>query len=81
MIGIDELIEDGLLDKADKPKKIPVAAADFVAVCFPARHTAATSAWDSIMSCGFAMAANVQDTAALHTSCSNSLHSCRLLIL
>lgn len=33
MIGIDELIEDGLLDKADKPKKIPVAAADFVAVC------------------------------------------------
>lgn len=33
MIGIDELIEDGLLDKADKPKKVPVAAADFVAVC------------------------------------------------
>ena len=33
MIGIDELVEDGLLDKADKPKKTPVAAADFVAVC------------------------------------------------
>ncbi|KAL3141911.1 4-alpha-glucanotransferase dpe1, chloroplastic/amyloplastic [Trebouxia sp. C0010 RCD-2024] len=32
MIAIDELIEDGLLDKADKPKKVPVAAADFVAV-------------------------------------------------
>lgn len=38
MIGIDELIEDGLLGKADKPKKVPVGAADFVAVCcfFPA---------------------------------------------
>ena len=43
MIGIDELIEDGLLDKADKPKKIPVAAADFVAVCLSTSHTSATS--------------------------------------
>lgn len=43
MIGIDELVEDGLLDKADKPKKTPVAAADFVAVCSSVSYWAATS--------------------------------------
>ena len=29
MIGIDELIEEGLLPRADKPKKIPVTTVDY----------------------------------------------------
>ena len=41
MIGIDELVADGLLDKADRPQKTPVAAADFVEVRL-SKHTAAT---------------------------------------
>ena len=38
LIGIDELIEEGLLPKCDKPKKQPVEAAAFVKVCAALKH-------------------------------------------
>ena len=34
MISIDVLVDEKLLDRQDKPKKIPVAAADFPAVWY-----------------------------------------------
>lgn len=32
MISLDELVKEGLLDKADLPKEIPVTTADFFTV-------------------------------------------------
>ena len=34
MISLDELVNDGLLDKSDLPKAIPVTTADFFKVCW-----------------------------------------------
>ena len=76
MIGIDELIEDGLLDKADKPKKIPAAAADFVAVC-SFIHCCNLQCAASFYLQWLATAAKGRSTAALHMLCGNSLQQSR----